>query len=139
MFVDPATGLSQARLPDDERAALGLDEEVEARETRLLLQKACRQLASRDQELLRLRFYEEQSQAQIAATLGLSQMQISRRLRRICTTLRAAIGEIDEQTGISNAAWQADPRHQRWPDGEEARPQLRSYRVRQLGVHSAEG
>ena len=84
--------------------AAWLDEEIEASETRLLLQKACRQLDSRDQEVLRLRFYEEQSQAEIAAAFGVSQMQISRRLRRIFTTLRSAIGEIDGQAGISNAA-----------------------------------
>lgn len=78
--------------------------EMRASELRLLVQKACRGLDSQDRELLRLRFYEEQSQAKIAAQLGVSQMQISRRLERVLTTLRAAIGETDDHVSSSNAA-----------------------------------
>lgn len=98
-------GTSLDATPTHVTAPAGLlDQEVEASETRLLLQKACRQLDPQDQELLRLRFYGEQSQAEIAATLGVSQMQICRRLKRIFTTLRAAIGEIDEHADTSNTA-----------------------------------
>jgi RNA polymerase sigma-B factor len=84
--------------------AAPLEDEVASHEARLLVQKGCRQLDPADQELLRRRFYDDQPQAEIAAALGVSQMQVSRRLRRIFTTLRAAIGEIDEQTDISTAA-----------------------------------
>lgn len=84
--------------------AAPLDDEIASNEARMLVQKGCRQLDPSDQELLRLRFYEDQPQAEIAAALGVSQMQVSRRLRRIFTTLRASIGEIDEQARVSNAA-----------------------------------
>ena len=66
--------------------------------------RAADRLDPADRELLRLRFYEDQPQAEIAAALGVSQMQISRRLRRIFATLRSVIGEIDEHADLSNAA-----------------------------------
>ena len=39
------------------------------------------QLPDREREIVRLRFYEQQSQEQIAAAVGVSQMQVSRLLR----------------------------------------------------------
>lgn len=64
-------------------------------ETRLLLERALRRLSSDERELLRLRFGDELSQAQIAVVLGLNQMGVSRRLTRLMLKLRSQIGDID--------------------------------------------
>ncbi|MFJ9596771.1 SigB/SigF/SigG family RNA polymerase sigma factor [Streptomyces virginiae] len=47
-----------------------------------------RGLDARDQQILRMRFVEEMTQAEIGAELGISQMQVSRLLSRILTRLR---------------------------------------------------
>ena len=49
-------------------------------------------LPKRDREVLMLRFVEELSQAQIAARLDISQMHVSRLLRRSLGALRHAYG-----------------------------------------------
>ena len=43
-----------------------------------------------------MRFYEERSQSDIAARLGISQMQVSRLLARTLHRMRAMIGALDE-------------------------------------------
>lgn len=46
-----------------------------------LVERLLGQLPEREREIVRLRFYEQQSQEQIAAAVGVSQMQVSRLLR----------------------------------------------------------
>jgi RNA polymerase sigma-B factor len=70
------------------------DNELELAELKLLLGPAVRSLSADDRELLRLRFVEDLVQQQIAEKLGVSQMHISRRLRRIFSSMRKAIGDI---------------------------------------------
>lgn len=53
-----------------------------------LVARLLAQLPEREQEIVRLRFYEQQSQEQIAATVGVSQMQVSRLLRASFEKLR---------------------------------------------------
>ncbi|GAA1253681.1 sigma-70 family RNA polymerase sigma factor [Oryzihumus leptocrescens] len=55
---------------------------------RLALTTALRTLDAADLRLLRLRFEEELSQEEIGRRLGVSQMQVSRRLRRVLGRLR---------------------------------------------------
>ncbi|MFW2513379.1 sigma-70 family RNA polymerase sigma factor [Demequina sp. SO4-13] len=55
------------------------------------LDRACSQLSERDQWIVRLRFCEERTQSEIAASLGVTQMQVSRLLQRIIEQLRAAL------------------------------------------------
>ena len=50
----------------------------------------------RDRRALYLRFWEGQSQAEIAAQLGVSQMHVSRLLARVLAQLRTAIAEQPE-------------------------------------------
>ena len=50
-------------------------------------------LNPRDQEILRLRFWEDQSQAQVAERLGLSQMHVSRLQNRALDRLRGMLME----------------------------------------------
>jgi RNA polymerase sigma-B factor len=49
------------------------------------------QLPRRDKQILAMRFYGNMSQSQIGAELGISQMQVSRMLRRICWQLRRTL------------------------------------------------
>ncbi|HEU4946773.1 MAG TPA: sigma-70 family RNA polymerase sigma factor [Kribbella sp.] len=53
------------------------------------LRPAVAKLADRDQLILRRRFVDYWTQAEIAAEIGVSQMQVSRLLQRILTTLRS--------------------------------------------------
>lgn len=52
-------------------------------------------LDDRERELLRLRFEEDMTQSEISEILGVSQMQVSRLLRRILAKVRARAGETD--------------------------------------------
>ncbi len=62
-------------------------------DTRLVVESVLGSLTGEQQDLLRLRFYDDLTQSQIAARLGISQMQVSRLLARILATLRRAISE----------------------------------------------
>ncbi|MGA8988614.1 sigma-70 family RNA polymerase sigma factor [Aeromicrobium sp.] len=52
----------------------------------------CRDLSDDERELLRLRFVEDKTQQEIAELVGVSQMQISRRLAKLLERLRASVG-----------------------------------------------
>ena len=56
-------------------------------------------LDERERRIVELRFFEEMTQSQIAAELGISQMHVSRLLRRALGTMR---GRIDELMGDSD-------------------------------------
>ena len=58
---------------------------------RAALGRALAALGERDLLIVRLRFVEEQTQSEIGATLGISQMQVSRLLSSILQQLRAAM------------------------------------------------
>ena len=51
----------------------------------------CQQLDEAERELLRLRFVEDKTQQEIAAIIGVSQMQVSRRLSKLLETLRSEV------------------------------------------------
>lgn len=78
----------------DERDSDPVDsahEAYEMVESLATLSPACRDLSPRDRKLLWLRFFCEMSQQQIADELGVSQMQVSRLLRRLLDDLRTAV------------------------------------------------
>jgi RNA polymerase sigma-B factor len=52
-----------------------------------------RALPEREREIIRMRFDDELSQAQIGETLGISQMHVSRLLRRALVTMQ---GRLDD-------------------------------------------
>ncbi len=72
-------------LPDENTAM----SEVEAR---IMLTPAVRALPEREREILYFRFFKQQTQAQIAAEIGVTQMQVSRILARVLTQLRGQLG-----------------------------------------------
>jgi RNA polymerase sigma-B factor len=51
-------------------------------------------LDERERRIVELRFFEEKTQSQIAAEIGISQMHVSRLLRRALTTMRGRIEEV---------------------------------------------
>lgn len=67
----------------------GDDEGFGLAEDRATLSKLLRTIAPREQEVLRLRFVEDLTQAEIGARIGVSQMQVSRIIRQSLVRLRA--------------------------------------------------
>jgi RNA polymerase sigma-B factor len=69
----------------------GEDAEFDRSEDRATLGPALAQLPSREREILRMRFEEGLPQTQIAERVGLSQMHVSRLIRRSLATMRAEL------------------------------------------------
>jgi RNA polymerase sigma-B factor len=67
------------------------DEGFERTEQRLMLRSGFDELAPREREILRLRFFEGMTQREIADTVGISQMHVSRLIRRSVDSLRETI------------------------------------------------
>jgi RNA polymerase sigma-B factor len=66
------------------------------------LSAACQALKERDRRILYLRFFKDWTQEQIAADLGVTQMQVSRLLARILRDLREAV-QGDAKTAVVKA------------------------------------
>ncbi|WP_299052310.1 sigma-70 family RNA polymerase sigma factor [uncultured Nocardioides sp.] len=64
------------------------DDETDAAETRATLEPMIRSLRERDRLILRMRYVEDWTQQEIADAIGVTQMQVSRLLRRILKDLR---------------------------------------------------
>jgi RNA polymerase sigma-B factor len=74
--------------------ALGrVDHRLADADERLTVCAAARLLPRREREVLCLRFVEDLTQSEISARIGVSQMQVSRILRRSLTRLRELAGE----------------------------------------------
>ena len=69
----------------------GNDPELDRAEMRALLDSAFGVLSARDREVLRLRFEDDMTQTEIAARIGVSQMQVSRLIRQSLARLRMDI------------------------------------------------
>ena len=69
---------------------------IDGLEDKILLQKAIENLKDQQQEILKLRFNEGKTQTEIAETIGVSQMHVSRLLRRALDDLRRQLGEMGE-------------------------------------------
>jgi RNA polymerase sigma-B factor len=67
------------------------DEGFERTEQRLMLRRGFDELAPREREILRLRFFEGLTQREIADLVGISQMHVSRLIRRSVESLRETI------------------------------------------------
>ena len=80
---------------DLERIDLLSDDEpgYEATEDRALLATGFRALDERERQILQLRFFDGLTQSQIAVELGISQMHVSRLIRKALETLQQEIGE----------------------------------------------
>lgn len=76
----------------DRQRALAVDDGgFAATEDREVVNDLLERLPDREREIVRLRFYERKSQAEIGEIMGLSQMHVSRLLRRSFDELRQAL------------------------------------------------
>jgi RNA polymerase sigma-B factor len=76
--------------------SIGVDEDgFDRAEERATIARLMTKLSPREREVLRMRFEEDMTQAEIGAVIGVSQMQVSRVIRQALTRLRAA-SEPDE-------------------------------------------
>jgi RNA polymerase sigma-B factor len=78
----------------------GEDERYELVELDATLVSALGLISARDREMLRLRYVEESTQAEIAERIGISQMQVSRLLRRSLEQLRSLTNEASYGRGM---------------------------------------
>jgi RNA polymerase sigma-B factor len=91
----------QAPLAGDEDAdtlgdVLGVDEVGFGRaEDRATLTRLMAGITAREREVLRLRFEEDLTQAEIGELVGISQMQVSRLIRQAIARMRASAGAAD--------------------------------------------
>jgi RNA polymerase sigma-B factor len=80
-----------------------IDEGYELAEDRVMIDRALRRLPLQHRRVLHMRFVEDRTQSDIAGRIGVSQMQVSRILRRTLARLRAAAerGNVDAPAGSS--------------------------------------
>lgn len=79
---------------DEDRAArLAVEEDFGAVDRADQVERLMDVLDEREREIVRLRFYERLTQDEIADRVGISQMHVSRLLRRSFEAMRAAAGE----------------------------------------------
>ncbi len=67
---------------------LGEDGESEEIINRLLLEKLLSELDEREKSLIRMRYFENRTQMQVAGDLGISQVQVSRLEKKVLLRLR---------------------------------------------------
>jgi RNA polymerase sigma-B factor len=67
------------------------DQRYHRAEVRMVVEQLLDRLPEREAEILQLRFYDELSQAEIAERIGISQMHVSRLLRRTLRDLRTLL------------------------------------------------
>ncbi|MGZ4451561.1 MAG: sigma-70 family RNA polymerase sigma factor [Nocardioides sp.] len=73
----------------------GEDPEHSASEARLMLGPALRSLTERERLIVRLRFVEDLTQEEIGEQIGVTQMQVSRLLKKVMAKLREQLGVDD--------------------------------------------
>ncbi len=79
-------------MPTDRQAALAADDGMfEHAENVHLLTRLVADLPERQQEIIRLRFFEEKSQIEIAERVGVSQMHVSRLLKKSFAEMREVL------------------------------------------------
>jgi RNA polymerase sigma-B factor len=84
------------------------DPQLEVSEDRMFLAPALARLAPRERAIVEMRFAHGMTQSQIAARVGISQMHVSRLLKRSLDTLRSAYGDVTGATGDADVGG-ADP------------------------------
>ena len=87
-----------------EHPVLGVvDEGYEQVEQRALLSDVIAKLPEAEREILLLRFIANKTQTEIASTVGVSQMQVSRLVARGLKKLRESLEEVDDTKATGNA------------------------------------
>jgi RNA polymerase sigma-B factor len=102
------TSLDQV-VHEDASGSLGdqLGEEeagLAAADARVILAPALRRLGERDRTIVTMRFFGQRTQQEIADEIGVTQMQVSRLLSRICGRLRAEVESSQQQPATRTAS-----------------------------------
>jgi RNA polymerase sigma-B factor len=85
---------------EDDGVAVGVEEAgYEQAEARATLDTGLAELPARERVILHLRFEEGLTQSQIAERVGISQMHVSRLIRRALEALRASAGDVEPDAG----------------------------------------
>jgi len=74
-----------------------LDTGQDAVEARVVLAPVVRRLSERDRKILRLRFFDDCTQREIADAIGVTQTQVSRVLTRIMSSLRSELEKGEDE------------------------------------------
>jgi RNA polymerase sigma-B factor len=98
--VSLSGGMGQDEEGDlDPLESLGAEEpQYEVSEDRAVLAPGFRVLDERERKILHLRFFKGLTQSQIAQQVGISQMHVSRLIRRALEKIREEIGSEEEET-----------------------------------------
>ena len=92
--AQPAMSLTPENTEDGDRQLdIPVDSPEETLAERISLEEVLRALPEQDQQLIRLRFYGNKTQSETAKVLHTTQVQISRRERRILSLLRRRLLE----------------------------------------------
>jgi RNA polymerase sigma-B factor len=91
----PAPGLDDDARTLGERVLAGNDDGFGDVESRQVVAELMDELDDRDREVIRLRFFENMTQPEIAERMGVSQSYLSRIIRRILVDMREMLGTDD--------------------------------------------
>lgn len=91
-----SAGDESAAAPDRQRAVSVDERGFDDAEDRHIVTELLDRLPDREREIVRLRFYEQMSQSEIAEATGISQMHVSRLLRRSFDQMREWIDDPQE-------------------------------------------
>ncbi len=69
------------------------DEEKETLLNRMLLQQLMEELSDKESELIRMRYFQDKTQTEVAKYMGISQVQVSRLEKKILLSMRRRAGE----------------------------------------------
>lgn len=91
-----SVSLESGKSEDDESAAVidryvTIDQDLEGSDDRMLLEQAMTDFSPRERDIVRMRFVEGLTQVEIAEKLGISQVQVSRLLRRTLSKMQERI------------------------------------------------
>lgn len=75
------------KLAEDERSG----QTVERLMNQLLVEQAMRELDEKQRKLIEMRYFQDKTQTEVAATLGISQVQVSRLEKKILNVMKNAI------------------------------------------------
>ena len=98
----PSAAATTATTSTRSSRSASVDPEFELSEDRAVVEPGLRALDERERRILHLRFYEGLTQSQIAEQIGISQMHVSRLIRRSLEKMREELVE-DEENGSGSS------------------------------------
>jgi RNA polymerase sigma-B factor len=96
--------IADPRVSDSERLGIDARDVHEAVTERLVVAEALRALTPRERLILKLRFVDELTQAEIARTIGISQVHVSRLIREAMEKLREELLADEAESLVDDAA-----------------------------------